>query len=157
MKKKKKRTKICSRCKREMTLSSFYKSKTQSGGYQAYCKGCNLDQMNKRYPGLDVDKRRLNSRRVMLKSKYGLSLEDYDRMLKEQNGVCAICLRKETSRSNSRGPIDSLKVDHCHITGKIRGLLCSECNFGISKFDDRMGLLISATSYLLKFKQELKQ
>lgn len=146
-------SKKCSRCKEEKPLTGFYKSKTQKGGYQAYCKICNLNNLNKKYPTLNVEKRREGSRRTMLKSKYGLSLEEYNKMLESQNGVCAICLKPETSHSNKKGPIDSLRVDHCHKTGKVRGLLCSECNFGISKFNDSMGLVCSALAYLHKHKK----
>lgn len=146
------KSKKCSQCKEEKLLTFFYKSKHQKGGYQAYCNSCNLKNLNKRYPTLNVEKRRESSRRTMLKSKYGISLEKYEEMLIEQNGVCAICLKKETSHSNKKGPIDSLRVDHCHNTGKVRGLLCSECNFGISKFDDSMSLICSALAYLHKHK-----
>lgn len=84
-----------------------------------------------------------------LKAQYGLSLEEYAAMLEAQNGVCAICLKLETSRSNPKCERpDSLRVDHCHVTGKNRGLLCSECNFGISKFDDDTDLMRKAIEYL---------
>jgi len=106
--------------------------------------------MNDTYPKLNVEKRRMSSRRTMLKVKYGISLERYNEVLKEQNGVCAICKKAETNHSNKKGPVDSLRVDHCHSTGKVRGLLCSECNFGISKFDDDTNLLLEAIKYLKK-------
>jgi len=66
------------------------------------------------------------SRRRHLAQQYGLSLDDYDRMLGEQGGVCAICDQPETRRY--RGKITNLVVDHDHETGKVRGLLCSRCN-----------------------------
>ena len=55
-----------------------------------------------------------------LRSTYGISAEDFDAMLTEQNGCCAICGNKDDGRR--------LHVDHCHTTGKVRGLLCSPCN-----------------------------
>lgn len=149
------KNKKCPHCLKVKTLDMFYKSSRQSGGYQSYCKVCNLENLNRLYPKLDVDKRRVASRRTMLKSKYGISLEDYNNILNTQQGVCAICKEKETVRSNKLGNVDSLRVDHCHTTGKIRGLLCSRCNFGISNFRDRIGILVSATNYLLKSKQPL--
>lgn len=145
-------SKRCSKCKTLKNLNCFYKSKSQKGGYQAYCRGCNLANLNKIYPTLNVEERRKKSRSTMLRSKYGITLDEYEKMFLEQGGVCAICLKPETSHSNKKGPVDSLRVDHCHTTGRVRGLLCSECNFGISKFDDKLGLLISAVSYLLKSK-----
>lgn len=91
---------------------------------------------------------RMMARRYMLRSKYGMSLEDYDVMLDKQNGVCAICFNPETQKSNKRGKVDSLRVDHCHSTGKVRGLLCSKCNFGIAQLDDSIDLLQNAIKYL---------
>lgn len=146
----------CSKCKDSKSPDCFYTSITSSTGYQMFCKDCNRANSREYARTIDVDKRRIGSRRTMLKNKYGLTLEDYDNLLKSQNGVCAICERAETSRSSEKGPaVDSLKVDHCHTTGKIRGLLCSECNFGISKFDDNIRHIISAANYILKFKQGL--
>ena len=72
--------------------------------------------------------------------KYGITLEKYEAMEKKQNGVCAICMEKE--------PNKKLAVDHCHITGKVRGLLCSNCNNGLGKFKDSKTLLIKAINYL---------
>jgi len=59
-----------------------------------------------------------------IKKKYGLSSEGYYKILDEQNGVCAICFREPKKRR--------LHVDHNHSTGKIRGLLCFRCNYGLS-------------------------
>ena len=75
-----------------------------------------------------------------LKRSYGISVEDYDRMLEKQGGKCAIC-----------GEVDdhhSLAVDHCHETGAVRGLLCSLCNRGLGLFKDRADLLTAAIKHL---------
>ena len=79
-----------------------------------------------------------------LKSKYGMSINDYIAMLKSQNYVCAICGRSDSGDSNSK----RLYVDHDHITGKIRGLLCSQCNMGLGKFYDNKNYLKRAILYL---------
>jgi Recombination endonuclease VII len=73
-------------------------------------------------------------------------------MLIAQKGACWICEKPETVRSNPNGIIDSLRVDHCHKTGKIRGLLCSECNFGLSKFKDDICLMERAIQYLKRLQ-----
>ena len=151
------KSKRCSKCKLVRDISCFYKSKLQSGGYQAYCRKCNLANLNKVYKTQDVNYRRMKSRQYLLKNKYGLTPEQYNAMLIEQNGVCAICERPETVKNKISGIINPLRVDHCHRTGKVRGLLCSECNFGISKFDDKMGTLLSAVHYILKSVQREKQ
>jgi len=71
--------------------------------------------------------------------KYGITRTDYESMLDSQGGGCAIC--------GSRP--DLLCVDHDHLTGKVRGLLCSTCNKGLGHFCDDPGLLGRATNYLL--------
>lgn len=81
-----------------------------------------------------------------IKKKYGISMEDYDNMLKEQGGSCAIC--GSTVSYNSRR--NKFDIDHCHKTGKVRGLLCNKCNKGIGYFNDDVSLLTRALEYLLK-------
>jgi len=71
--------------------------------------------------------RNKNTYRWKLKWKYGLTQAEYDAMLAEQGGVCAICKRSETKISIN-GTIQGLCVDHNHETGKVRALLCDECN-----------------------------
>ena len=80
-------------------------------------------------------------RRRNLKKKYGITVEEYDRILIEQSGGCAIC--------GCQCPLKRrLSVDHCHTTSRIRGLLCSLCNKAIGKFRDSPELLIKAALYL---------
>jgi len=83
-----------------------------------------------------------------LKRKYGITLYDYEVMYEEQNGVCKICGNPET-RINpyTKTPI-RMPVDHCHETGKIRGLLCTDCNVGIGNLNDDIKLLEKAIEYL---------
>jgi len=78
--------------------------------------------------------------------KFGISSETYAQMLQEQNGVCAICGNPETA--TRLGVVKALSVDHDHKTGRIRGLLCSDCNTGIGKFKDDVKVLQSAIRYL---------
>lgn len=75
-------------------------------------------------------------------AKYGLTLEDYDKLFKEQNGCCAIC---ETHQSELK---HSLSVDHNHETNKIRGLLCNNCNRSIGLLKDDIEVLEKAIVYL---------
>jgi hypothetical protein len=78
--------------------------------------------------------------------KKGLTVEDYDWMLKEQGGVCKIC--KATKPGEASGKTRVWSVDHCHETGKVRGLLCHRCNLGLGLFRDRPDLLVAAIEYL---------
>ena len=75
-------------------------------------------------------------------AKFGIGSEDYAFMLGEQGGVCAIC-----KRANDDGK--PLAVDHCHSTGKVRGLLCSNCNVGIGHLRDSPTIMKSASEYIM--------
>lgn len=83
-----------------------------------------------------------------LKRQYGLSRDDYDRMLAEQGGKCAICARPETAKHPRSGEPRSLAIDHCHTGGHVRALLCSKCNTGIGSFEDDPARLRAAIEYL---------
>ena len=74
---------------------------------------------------------------------YGITLEDYERILAEQGGLCAIC---GTDQGGGRG--DRFHIDHDHATGKVRGLLCLSCNRGIGCLGDDPTLLTIAVAYL---------
>lgn len=76
-------------------------------------------------------------------SDYGITLAGYDELLLKQGGVCAICGQLEKSKRKAR-----LSVDHNHITGAIRGLLCAACNAGLGHFTDSPSLLRRAAGYL---------
>lgn len=88
----------------------------------------------------------LYTRRQMLRRQYGMTLEEYESMAQEQGGVCKICCGPPTSRG--------LVVDHCHKTGKVRGLLCSTCNTALGQFRDDLWTLYRAVSYLERSKVE---
>jgi hypothetical protein len=74
--------------------------------------------------------------------KYGITDVDYKRMLEEQNGVCAICQEFHGGRSGR------LDIDHCHVTGKVRGLLCHKCNRALGLLKERIENLQGAIAYL---------
>lgn len=94
---------------------------------------------------------KLELRRRALK-KYGLTCEDYALILRRQNGVCAICKKNETVKDSS-GNMRRLDVDHNHITGKNRGLLCQSCNTALGKLKVDLGteLLLEAINYIERF------
>lgn len=81
-----------------------------------------------------------------IKRTYGISYEEYQALEVEQNYCCAIC--KSPQVSNKR--VERFFVDHCHTTGKVRGLLCSKCNHGLGLFNDNKNLLLNAIAYLEK-------
>jgi hypothetical protein len=85
--------------------------------------------------------------------KFGITQQEYENLFTAQNGVCAICGNPETVTRN--GVLRALAVDHCHDTGRIRGLLCSSCNLGLGKFKDDKFLLKKAVEYLSNPKEGL--
>jgi hypothetical protein len=74
-----------------------------------------------------------------LKRLYGISTAEYDALLAKQGGVCAICRKRSKGR---------LCVDHCHVTGTVRGLLCSACNIALGSLKDDLASLVAALAYL---------
>ncbi len=94
-----------------------------------------------------TEKERLKWIASNLKRHYGLTLDDYQKMLDKQNNRCAICEKEESSISRFGTP-KRLTVDHCHATGRIRGLLCDNCNRGLGFLRDSIHLLRKSIDYL---------
>jgi hypothetical protein len=99
-----------------------------------------------------LEKKRERSRRAAhryrLKKKYGMTKEEWDRILKSQNFCCAIC------KSETSGTKRTWHVDHCHKTGKVRGLLCQRCNHLVGNAQDNIQLLMEAAMYLARSMAE---
>lgn len=136
-------TKQCQMCKITKPVAEFYKSKQSKTGYCSYCRDCKLEA-NKRSDSKRLTENRekfLDQRKNWhLKRVFGITLDEYRGMLKKQNEVCAICLKKDTGKM--------LAVDHCHKTKVIRGLLCQKCNRAIGQLDDDIQRLNRAIGYL---------
>lgn len=78
------------------------------------------------------------------KRQYGISIADYNRMFALQNGRCAVCGSTDSKRKSD----PHFVVDHCHATGKIRGLLCVPCNSAIGMLGDSEQILLNVINYL---------
>lgn len=138
--------KVCSSCKLEKAKKAFSKNKNKKDGLQAWCKDC-TNKYQKAWREEDPEKaykairkwKRNNPGRA-LPVGLTLTLEEYNKILDEQQGVCAICQRED--------PNQRLSIDHCHTTVQIRGLLCSKCNCGLGFFEDNIKVLERAISYL---------
>ena len=94
-------------------------------------------------------------RKNQLKKYDGMTVEDYDALFAKQKGLCAICKEPETWTHSNITKVTSLSVDHDHDTGKIRGLLCKNCNQSLGKFKDNADLLYAAYEYLLAHKESM--
>lgn len=162
------KTKVCTICQIPKTLDLFGKYKKNKDGLHTQCKECrnkksranrakkSPEERSKIYrrtkkwrkeyynsgKGIEV------SRRAHLKTKFNITLEEYNELLEKQNGVCAICGGEEMNRKNK-----VLAVDHCHETNIIRGLLCGHCNIGIGNLKDDVKLLKKAIKYLENYEK----
>ena len=132
-------TKRCSKCKEEKSFCQFQKRARERDGLHRLCKSC-ISEQNRNY--YTPAKNRARN----LKKSYGITVELYDSMYEEQNGVCKICGNPESTIR--QGAVQSLAVDHCHDTGKIRGLLCNCCNRAIGMLGDNVTILRNAIQYL---------
>lgn len=131
--------KTCSTCREAKPLTAFVKSPVHRDGYHGVCKPCrNAQRKAKGRTETPEQQRRWN-----LKGQYGISIEDYDAMLAKQDGLCAICGTPADESTHGK-----LHVDHCHATGKVRGLLCSACNPALGLFRDEIERLQAAIRYL---------
>lgn len=116
--------------------------------YRSNCNACNIARIEAIKKGMSVEDRKKYHRRIKIRHKYGMSEGDYQRLLEDQNYLCAICGKKETWKRVSE--CVPLAVDHDHLTGKVRGLLCIRCNLLIGKAGDSPELLMRCIEYLTK-------
>lgn len=129
--------KHCASCDRTLQVTAFNADRSTNRGLAAYCRECNKRKSKRRYAEHTERHKELH-----LKNEFGISFADYNRLLEEQSGGCAIC-GKTPAEEGRR-----LSVDHSHDSGLVRGLLCSKHNFGIGQFDDDPVLLAKAIDYL---------
>lgn len=138
-------SKQCTLCNIEKPFADFsLNASNKTDGRRSRCKLCTRTD-NFHY---GQKYRSFSSRReYMLAYRFGLTVEQYEAMSAAQDHGCAICRRPESGRSNT-GSLRMMSVDHDHLTGKIRGLLCGRCNvrFG-SEYADP-DLIQRAAEYL---------
>jgi hypothetical protein len=80
-------------------------------------------------------------KRSELMKTFGINADQYEAMMEEQNHVCAICNKPELCKR-------ALAVDHCHVTKRVRGLLCTNCNMALGKFQDDLQIMQNAIEYM---------
>ncbi len=141
-------TKRCPSCEIEKPLSAFWIRRDRNAP-ASRCKPCSADaQRVWRRKQPDYDKLRYQAvktetRERHLIRKYGVSLADYESMLSAQGGRCCICLCEPSSQAHG-----VFHVDHCHATGRVRGLLCRGCNHVLGHLKDDPSALRRAIAYL---------
>ena len=169
--------KKCRKCGVEKSLDEFYKSAGMRDGHRHDCKACNLAAKRQRYladpaivkarvkrwqqenPELLNSYRRARRLEPEVKQReraghlmrmYGMTIEQYDKMLEEQGGGCFICRRPPTEGI-------SLHVDHDHSSGQVRGILCFACNNALADFQESLELLQKAMAYLTAHTPEAQE
>lgn len=124
---------ICNICKEEKLIEEFGSHKNSNiYGLSSICKKCTREK----------------DKFSKIRNIYGLSEEQYIEMFDKQKGKCKICTKSINFRGTVSDKYNSACVDHCHETGKIRGLLCSSCNRGLGFFSEDPEILHSAYKYL---------
>lgn len=142
--------KKCTKCMLMKPLTDFYTYGQKRKRIESRCKPCHiyvtgLYQKANRHINRAAGKRwrqrhPLGEVNHRLKFEYGITLEQYDIMFKAQDGLCLICKKPEQTKTR-------LAVDHCHTTGKVRGLLCKKCNSALYILE-RKELREAAEKYL---------
>lgn len=145
--------KRCASCKLDLPPSSFTADPRMKSGLKSYCRDCcRLDAGRRRAANPQGYRAYQNAyrksvyttewRRDQAIRKYGLTRADYDAMLAAQEGCCAIC------RADRPGGKGDWHIDHDHETGRVRALLCANCNVGIGMFGHDPARLLAAITYL---------
>ena len=129
--------KQCPKCREIKKVAEFGGSAQNKDGLASYCRTCAAAYGKQYNP---------QRRAASWQRRYGISEDVYWGMFQQQGGVCAICKQPETRQQN--GILSLLAVDHCHATGRVRGLLCQGCNHGLGNFKDDATLIAAAIVYL---------
>ena len=150
--------KCCPTCGNAKSASEFFRNRSRPDGLNSQCKECIASRplsesgiAKRNAQARQYYRNRLSrgprdpvqTRISKLRLKYGLTLDDYDALLQSQNGVCGIC-----GTDQPGGRWNRFAVDHCHETGKVRGLLCDSCNHCLGRFGDNLDGVMRAVRYL---------
>lgn len=159
-------TKPCRLCGEVKSLTEFHRASDMRDGHRGECKACFRESARARYDSARAvaratkwreqnperfreyqaryrarPERKRKMRDLYYRRTFGISADEFDALLDEQGGGCAVCGRRPAR-------VASLHLDHCHDTGRVRGILCLSCNQGIGKFRDDPELLERAAWYL---------
>lgn len=169
--------KECLKCNTFKPLTEFHKHCKTQDGHRTYCKVCRSIYANfyreknkeehlkreaikriRRAESIKVESKKYANKSTTkllrfaytLENTYNITIKDYDRMYEEQNERCKIC------KISQDQIIRRLCVDHCHSTGKVRGLLCDSCNRLLGQAKDSSDILIEASKYIIESQKEIK-
>jgi Recombination endonuclease VII len=133
----------CSKCRAKMEALEFCSrcGKKRDGSHATYCRECYQAYSREHY-ARNVEHKRAKTRNQHIKSIYGMSVAEWNAKLVEQGGKCAVCYTEEPG---GRG---QFHTDHDHVTGKVRGLLCTRCNVALGMVNDDTWLLRRLAEYV---------
>ncbi|MFI1202125.1 endonuclease VII domain-containing protein [Streptomyces sp. NPDC020883] len=113
--------KRCPQCREVKSHDQWERNKSSSDGWASYCRSCRAERNRESY----------------FRRKYGLTPAELEALIAKQQGLCCICLAAPAEH-----------VDHCHQTGRVRGVLCFGCNAALGQFKDRPDVIRRAIAYL---------
>lgn len=128
----------------ERTIEQVYKNGQYKYNRCVECRKVSNERCKKKNP----NRKMTRNYYFIGKDKFKVEIKEYEKLFKEQNGLCKICNLPETMKSANAYSIKRLAIDHCHKTKKIRGLLCHHCNVSLGAFKDSIELLEVAIQYL---------
>lgn len=137
---------VCPRCEVEKDLTLFRKE-------NGWCRECERETNLARYHNKESTKKSHKEayRKFQIK-QYGITVEDYNSMYDSQLGRCKICDSEVKPMLSGEKLSEIACIDHCHETGKVRGLLCRPCNTGLGQFKDNIFIMEKALEYLKGFE-----
>lgn len=142
--------KACTKCGQTKPLTDFYYSANGKAAknkiYKSACKEC-VKEGARRWARENPEHHARTRYAYELARTYGITIEEYEALVAKNGGGCAICGAAET-KVHASGTVFRFSVDHCHETGKIRGILCMTCNRAIGMMKDNPQLLRKAAEYL---------
>lgn len=147
--------KFCKKCQIEKPVSDFGRNKKEKDGLSFYCKRCNCDHNRESRikngwepkpngrPKSDIPypERRSSYKRLSNLKRFGLTEDSYKLMLDRQNNSCAICKKIFI-------PTSKAYIDHCHLSGRVRGILCMNCNIALGHVNDNVTIIQKMIDYL---------
>lgn len=140
--------KQCTKCNEVKPLSEFYRATASLDGYFSQCKTCqHAYQRATRKPRNPTEQKSAH-----LKRTFNLTRDEYDAMRQAQTGLCASCGRPETRTNLRNGDVLDLAVDHDHVTGQVRALLCSSCNIALGLLQDDPERIEQLLRYIQRFQ-----
>lgn len=147
-------TKTCAVCNQNKNRDFFTRHNCRGDGLSQFCKECTSIKYRKLYSE-NRDKENKRRYQSYLKTKYGITLEQKEQLFKAQGRVCAVCNSDNVGRSIS-GKDVKWPVDHDHKTGKVRGILCHNCNMALGNVKESIDTLKQLISYLEKHNNNIQ-